>query len=279
MTTIDDRTILITGATDGLGRALAEHLAGKGATLLLHGRDEAKGHRCLAEISKASGNDRLEWYQADFADLNQVETMAEEIRNRHMRLDVLISNAGIGAHTLDGHNPSKYEREQSIQGHELRFAVNYLAGFALIHALYPLLNQTAKLESARIISISSAGQAPIDFNDPMLCNNYDGVHAYCQSKLAQIMMTFDLAERCSDTNVAAVALHPSTYMATKIVETPISSVQDGVNATAALVNAPLLSVINNKYFNVKNEAVAHQQAYDLNARARLRDLSEQLTGF
>jgi NAD(P)-dependent dehydrogenase (short-subunit alcohol dehydrogenase family) len=271
--TVDERTILITGATDGLGLGLAHHLARSGCTLLLHGRDEAKGERVIAEISKATGNDRLEWYQADFADLEQVDAMAEQIRERHTQLHVLVNNAGIGTVV-----PGGPERQVSKQGHELRFAVNYLAGFALIRWLYPVLNQTGRLDRARIVSVSSAGQQPIDFDDVMLERNYDGGRAYCQSKLAQIMMTMDLAERYTDTKVAATALHPSTFMNTKIVSTPLTTVDDGVQATMRLIDEDDASHINGKYFNVHDEARALDQAYDDEARARLRDLSEELIG-
>jgi len=269
MSTVDERTILVTGATDGHGRALAERLAKTGATILIHGRDIAKGEQTIAEISKATGNDRLEWYQADFADLTQVHDMTERIRDYHTQLHVLINNAGIGG---------RGNREVSKQGHELRFAVNYLAGFALIRGLYPLMNQTAKLSPTRIINVSSAGQMPINFDNVMLLEKYDAHRAYCQSKLAQIMMTFDLADRWNDTNVAAVALHPSTFMNTKMVDTPMSTVEEGVIATSRLVNAPSTAAINGKYFNVMDEADAHIQAYDVEARTRLRELSEELTG-
>jgi NAD(P)-dependent dehydrogenase (short-subunit alcohol dehydrogenase family) len=269
MTTIDERTILVTGATDGHGRALAERLARTGATVLIHGRDEARGEQTIAKISKLTGNDRLEWYQADFADLNQVHDMAARIRDDHTQLHMLISNAGIG---------NSVDREESKQGYELRFAVNYLAGFALIRDLYPLLNQTAKFSPTRVISVSSVGQVPIDFDDVMLTKSYNPRRAYCQSKLAQIMMTFDLAERCKDTNVAAVALHPSTYMNTKMVTTPMSTIEDGVAATLHLANAVSTAAINGKYFDILDEAEAHPQAYDRDARTRLRELSEELTG-
>src|SRR4051812_37017926 len=113
MSTIDERIILVTGATDGHGRALAERLASTGATVLIHGRDEAKGEETIAEISKITGNDRLEWYQADFADIDQVHDMATRIRDDHTQLHMLISNAGIG------NGP---DRQESKQGYELRFA-------------------------------------------------------------------------------------------------------------------------------------------------------------
>lgn len=269
MRDLREQTILITGATDGLGKALAIDLARTGATLLLHGRDEARGRATLAEIRDQADTDKLRWYRADLADLDQVRRLAAEIARDHGRLDVLVSNAGIGTVV-----PGGGVRQESAQGHELRFAVNYLAGFLLVRLLRPLLVASAP---ARIVHVASAGQAPIDFDDVMLTRNYNGIQAYCQSKLAQIMFTFDLAEELGATGVTANALHPATYMPTKIVAKPISSIADGVGATARLVAAPALDGVSGRYFNGTREARAHAQAYDPRARARLRDLSERLT--
>ena len=122
---------------------------------------------------------------------------------------MLLNNAGIGT-TLPGGG----KRQESEDGYELRFAVNYLAPFLLTRKLLPTLRHSAP---ARIVNVSSAGQAPIDFRDVMLKHNYDGVQAYCQSKLALVMFTFDLAEELPATTVTANCLHPATYMPTKMV--------------------------------------------------------------
>ena len=154
--------------------------------------------------------------------------LADAVGRDHDHLDVLVSNAGIGSDV-----PGGGARQESADGIELRFAVNYLAGFALTHLLWP---QLATALSARVVSVSSAGQAPIDFDDVMLERSYSGIQAYCQSKLAQIMMTFDLTGGGNgDPSVVATALHPSTYMPTKIVHSPVSTVADGVRATSRLV--------------------------------------------
>jgi NAD(P)-dependent dehydrogenase (short-subunit alcohol dehydrogenase family) len=262
------KTVLITGATDGLGRALATDLAGRGATLLVHGRDDDRGRATLAEIAEATGSDRLSWYRADLASLAEVRGLAEAVGRDHDRLDVLVSNAGIGSDV-----PGGGARQESADGVELRFAVNYLAGFALTHLLWP---QLAAAPSARIVSVSSAGQAPIDFDDVMLERSYSGIQAYCQSKLAQIMMTFDLAGG-GDPSVVATALHPSTYMPTKIVRSPVSTISDGVRATSRLIWQLPPDRVDGQYFNVERPTRAHAQAYDLDARARLRRLSDELT--
>src|SRR6266700_6129402 len=209
MRPLTEQVILITGATDGLGKAVAIHLARAGAMLLLHERDEARRQHTLEAIRAQTGNTRLQWYRADFASLAQVRVLAERLAREQEHLEVLVNNAGIGT-TLPGGG----KRQESEEGYELRFAVNYLAPFLLTRRLVPTLRQSAP---ARIVNVSSAGQAPINFGDVMLSRRYDGVQAYCQSKLALIMLTFDLAEELARTGVTANCLHPGTYMPTKMV--------------------------------------------------------------
>jgi len=255
--------VLITGATDGLGRALAHAADAAGATVLVHGRSEERIADTLSELS-----DRARAYRADLASLDEVRRLAGEIAGAEPRLDVLVNNAGIGTNV-----PGGPQRQESLDGHELRFAVNYLAGYALTRRLLDLLRRSAP---ARIVNVSSAGQAPIDFDDVMLERHYDGVQAYCQSKLAQILFTFDLAEELAGSGVVATCLHPATYMPTKIVPSPISSIQDGVDATWRLMTGPA-DEVDGRYFNGLREARADAQAYDADARRRLRELSEKLT--
>ena len=261
-------TILVTGSTDGLGRAVATSLAESGARVVLHGRDDARGKEAMAEIRAATGNQDIHWQRADFASLDSVAALAEGVQRDYDRLDVLVNNAGLG---------TSGPREESEDGHELRFAVNYLAHFALTRALLPLLGASAP---ARIVNVSSAGQAPIDFDDVMLENRYDGVQAYCQSKLAQVMFTIDLAEELDPGAVAANCLHPASYMPTKMVRkagvSPMSSLEQGRDATVRLVNDAQLAGVSGRYFNGLDESRAHPQAYDREARRRLRELSERL---
>ncbi len=274
MRPLSEQTILITGATDGLGRALAHRLAADGATLLLHGRDEAKGERTLAEVREQSGNDRSRFLCADLASLDEVRGLGELVLGETDRLDVLVNNAGIG--TSSG---GAQEREESRDGFELRFAVNYLSGYLLTHLLLGLLEGSAP---ARVVNVSSAGQAPIDFDDVMLTKRYSGVQAYCQSKLAQIMFTIDLAELMRDRGVSANCLHPATYMPTKMVRAagvePVSSLEQGTEATLRLIADPALDGVSGRYFNGLREASPDPQAEDPQARARLRALSDGLCG-
>ncbi len=272
MRPLAEQTILITGATDGLGRALATELAGAGATLLVHGRDDHRGQETVAAMSRATGNDRLHWLRADLASLGEVRALGERVLDGFERLDALVNNAGIGTTV-----PGGGQRMESRDGYELRFAVNYLAGYLLTRLLLGLLERSA---SARIVNVSSAGQAQIDFDDVMLDRHYSGVQAYCQSKLAQIMFTFDLAEELQDRGATATCLHPATYMPTKMVVEggiePVSSLQEGVEATMRLVADPALDGVSGVYFNGLREAEPLRQALDPQARARLRQLSDGL---
>ena len=264
------KTVLVTGATDGLGRALARELAAAGAAVLIHGRDRERIRRAESEIRRATGSERLRGYLADFSSLAEVRTMAEEIHANERRLDVLVSNAGIGTVV-----PGDGERMQSADGYELRFAVNYLAGYMLVRELLDLLKGSAP---ARIVNVSSAGQMALDFDDLMLERGYSGVRAYCQSKLAQILFTLRLAEELEGTGVTATCLHPATYMPTKIVASPTSTLEEGVAATFALAADPALEGVTGRYFNGFRESRADEQAYEPAARQRLADLSQALVG-
>jgi NAD(P)-dependent dehydrogenase (short-subunit alcohol dehydrogenase family) len=251
--------ILITGATDGLGRGLAAAVAAGGHTVLVHGRSQERVEATLAELP----GEGHRGYLADLSSLDEVRGLATEVNEREERLDVLVNNAGIG---FDG------EREESSDGIELRFAVNYLAGFLLTNELLPLLERS---KPARIVNVSSAGQTPIDFDDPMIEHEYTGMRAYCQSKLAQVLFTVDLAERLPD-GVTVTALHPATFMPTKMVPSPASTLEEGVEATMRLVADPALDGVSGAYFNGQREQRADPQAYDADARRQLRELSERL---
>jgi NAD(P)-dependent dehydrogenase (short-subunit alcohol dehydrogenase family) len=266
---LSDRTVLVTGATDGLGRALARELASAGATVLLHGRDRERLRQTEAEIQDATGPHRLRCYRADLSSLAEVRTMADAVVAGEQRLDVLVNNAGIGT-TVPGGD----RRLVSADGYELRFAVNHLAGYLLTHRLLDLLRASAP---ARIVNVSSAGQMPLDFDDLMLERDYSGVRAYCQSKLAQILFTFQLAEEdLRGTGVTATCLHPATYMPTKLVSSPTSTLEEGVAATLALVADPALEGVTGEYFNGTRRSRADEQAYDAAARRRLDEISRAL---
>lgn len=228
--TAKNQVALITGSTDGVGRRVAERLAGDGVTVLIHGRDQVRGERLLADIRKAGGTGAF--HPADLASLEAVRGLAQAVRSRHDRLDILINNAGVGT------GKPGSGRQVSQDGHELRFAVNYLGGFLLTRLLLPLLTAGGP---ARIVNVASVGQQPLDFANLMLERGYSGGRAYCQSKLAQIMFTFDLAEEFKDSSVTANCLHPATYMDTTMVRdsgvSPLSSVDEGADAILHLVRS------------------------------------------
>jgi len=267
------KTILITGSTDGVGRYVAAHLAAQGADVLIHGRDAARAQSLIGEIVRG-GHAAPTFYQADLSSLAGVRQLADAVRADHDRLDVFVSNAGIGSRSM-----GSGERRESADGFELRFAVNYLAGFLLVHLLLPLLKAAAP---SRIVNVASLGQQPIDFDDVMITKNYSGARAYAQSKLAQIMFTIDLAAELKETGVTVNALHPATYMNTTMVReggaTPISTVEQGGEAILHLVAGDDVAGRSGLFFNGLQEAGANPQAYDQAARKRLRALSRKFTG-
>ena len=270
-------TILITGATDGLGEMVATDLAGKGCNLLLHGRDPIKGQRVLARIREQTGNDRLHYFNADLAYLAEVNLLAAAIGESRPRLDVLINNAGIGA------GPDTKRRETSADGFELRLAVNYLAPFLLTRRLLPLLRRTAeRYGKARIVNVASVAQRAFDFDDVMFERDYSGMSAYSRSKLALVMFTFDLAEELTGTRVTANALHPASLMDTRMVRewfgAPLNTVEAGAVHVERLAMDEELDCVSGVYFDQDKPARAAPQAYDDAARRRLREQSLRWTG-
>lgn len=266
------KTVLITGSTDGVGRYVAAKLAAAGAHVLIHGRDEARA-KTLADEVHREGHGGATFYQADLSSLAGARKLAEEVMAGHKRLDVFISNAGIGSMS------PRSERQVSADGHELRFAVNYLSGFLLARLLLPLLKASAP---SRIVNVASLGQHPLDFDDVMLTKGYTGTRAYAQSKLAQIMSTVDLAGELDGSGVTVNALHPATYMNTTMVReggiTPMSTVEQGGEAILHLAEGDDMAGKTGLFFNGMQPSKANAQAYDGAARQRLRSLSLQLTG-
>jgi NAD(P)-dependent dehydrogenase (short-subunit alcohol dehydrogenase family) len=264
------KIVLVTGSTDGVGRLVARRLADQGARVLIHGRNSDRGKALLEQIRAARGS--AVFVPADFSSLNEVRRLADVVRQECDHLDLLINNAGIGSG-----GPAK--RETSQDGYELRFAVNYLAGFLLTRLSLPLMMID---KPARIVNVSSLGQHPIDFDDVMLTRGYSGQRAYAQSKLAQIMFTFDLAHELDPATITANCLHPATYMATTMVRqsgnTPISTVEEGAESILNLAVSENLAGNSGEFYNGLRPSRANAQAYDDRARERLRVLSMHLTG-
>lgn len=149
--TFSEKTILITGATDGLGKLVATHLAEKGARLLLHGRNRKKGQALLKELKSKTANEQLFYYNANFSALDEVQAMSNKVLIENKRIDILINNAGLYSKT----------REISQNGHELTMTVNYIAQVLLTERLLPVM----AANSGKIINVASAAQEQIDFSD------------------------------------------------------------------------------------------------------------------
>jgi len=273
MKDLSKQVILITGSTDGLGKAVAIEFAKKGATVLLQGRNPEKGHAVLNEIQEITENEKLSYYNADFSSLKEVQVLADEVLDKNSKLDMLINNAGIGG------DEQKNTRELSKEGFELRFTVNYLAPFLLTMRLLPLLKKCAP---SQIVNVSSGAQEAIDFDDVMLEKNYNGSRAYAQSKLALVMFTFSLAQELKNTQVNVNCLHPASMMDTKLVRKeggePRTSVKEGVDTIVYVATSPDTEHITGIYFDHHKPTKAEPQVYASKARDKLYELSLKLTG-
>jgi NAD(P)-dependent dehydrogenase (short-subunit alcohol dehydrogenase family) len=239
-------SVLITGSTDGLGRALAAELRRRGHDVVVHGRDRGRVEAVAREVGAVGA------HVADFARLDDVRALAEAARG----VDVLVNNAGVIVP----------ERRLSEDGIELTFQVNHLAGFLLTLLMLP----------PRTVNVASIGQRAPDFDNLMLERGYEGYRAYAQSKLAQIMFTFELAELRPD--LVVNALHPATLMDTKMARDTFgmtrSTVAEGVEATAAVVE---IEDSSGRYFDGRRPARADAAAYDRGIRRQLWDVSAELT--
>lgn len=254
-------TALVTGATDGHGRRVAVDLAARGWTVLVHGRDPTRGE---AVVREAGGDAQL--VLADLASLDAARALAHEALSRVGRLDALLNNAGLIVE----------RRQVSSDGIELTFAVNHLAHVALTHEL---LRAQAP---SRIINVASLAAAPLDPRDPLLERDYDPLRAYGQSKLAQVMWTFDLAQDLDPGRTTVNAIHPATLMDTTMVRESygrsMTTVAEGAAATERLVVDPALDGVSGRFFDGRRETRAHPGAYDPEKRRQLRELTARLLG-
>jgi NAD(P)-dependent dehydrogenase (short-subunit alcohol dehydrogenase family) len=260
------KVVMITGSTDGLGREVARRVAALGASVIVHGRNQERGQSVVDEIAK-EGQGTARFYAADLASLDETRALAQTILRDYDRLDVLVNNAGILLR----------DRQVSKDGHELHFAVNYLSGFLLTRSLLPMIVASAP---SRIVNVASVAQSPIDFDDVMLERPGRGGQGYGQSKLAQILLTMDLAEELKGRNVTVTALHPATMMDTSLVREAGMKARATVAEGADAVMRQIVGqdVQSGQYYNGLQPARANAQAYDEQARARLEQLSMRLTG-
>jgi NAD(P)-dependent dehydrogenase (short-subunit alcohol dehydrogenase family) len=261
-------TVLITGATSGLGRYLARELASSGWQVLAHGRDPVRVADSCAELGGGARG-----LVADLARLGDVRELAAQVGAEVPRLDVLVNNAGIGFGA-----PGEV-RQVSADGHELRFAVNYLAPVLLTRLLVPLLTASAP---SRIVNVGSLGQVAFDPADAEFEHGYNGVDAYRRSKLALAAFTFGLAGELDPATVTVNCLHPATFMNTAMVRqggiTPVSTVQDGGEATMRLITDPALDGVTGQFFDGLRTSRALPEAYDRQFRAKLGEVTGRMLG-
>jgi NAD(P)-dependent dehydrogenase (short-subunit alcohol dehydrogenase family) len=264
------RVALITGATSGLGQAVARALAERGLHVLVHGRDSERAHAVAGQIRAAGGSAAT--YLADLSSLGQTRALAERVSADHAAIHLLINNAGVGP----GRPPYR-KHILSEDGHELRFAVNYLAPALLARRLVPSLKNG---EPARIVNVASAGQAPIDFADLRIDHRYTGTRAYYRSKFALVVFTFDLAAELAGNAITVNCLHPATLMNTHMVRQawvpPMSSITTGVRAVMNLAVEPTGAAVTGRYFDGLRDANAHRAAYDPAVQSKLRAVTNEI---
>jgi len=275
------KTVLVTGATGGIGKATALRLASMGARIGITGRDRARAQLAAAAIARESGNDLIDVFVADMSSQAEVRRLAMEILTAYPRLDVLINNVGgFWAH-----------RHVTADGLERTFALNHLAPFLLTSLLLERLKASAP---ARIVTVSSGAQSMgrIDFDNLMGERDYSGQHAYNQSKLANIMFTYELAKRLEGTGVTATALHPgvtSTAFGSEdtargwgpliAVMRPFMQRPDrGADTSVYLASSPDVDGVSGKYFAKRKSARTSESSYDSAAAGRLWRASADLVG-
>lgn len=263
------RTMLITGSTEGLGRGVAERLAGPDVALIIHGRDAERGAAVVETVRRAGSDARF--FAADLASLKEVRRLVGAITAEYEALDVIINNAGYARFS----GP----REESADGVEMHLAINYVAPRVLTQELLPVIGVDGM---AQVINVASVGQQPIDFDDLMVERDYDGRLACARSKLAEVMLAFDFAAALDPERIHVNALHPATFMDTPTLRAndlkPVSSLESGIEAVLALIGRVDRTGISGYFFDGRQEASAHAQAYDMKARRRLDEAGLRLAG-
>jgi retinol dehydrogenase-14 len=274
-----NRTCLITGANSGIGKVTAGALAANGTTVIMVCRDRTRGEAARAEIRRVTNNDRVELLIADLSEQRQIRRLAADVKERFSELHVLINNAGIW----------NDKREVTADGYETTWALNHLAYFLLTEELIDLLKASAP---ARIINVSSDYHklGHIDFDDIQLNRGYTGGKAYGQSKLANVIFTYELARRLKGTGVTANCLHPGavntnffnnvkglfgvlTWIGKPFLRTPAK----GAETVVWLASSPEIEGVTGKYFFDRREKQSSPESYDRNVASRLWEVSEKMT--
>ncbi|HST19974.1 MAG TPA: SDR family oxidoreductase [Blastocatellia bacterium] len=271
------KVAMVTGANSGIGLVTARELADRGATVVIVCRDRERGEAALTEIKARNGNNAVELMLCDLASQKSIREFAEEFKRTHDRLDVLVNNAGV------------YIRNRAlVEGNlETTFAVNHLAYFLLTNLLLDVITRSA---SARIVNVASGAHTygRIDFDNLQGEKNYKGVRAYANSKLANILFTYELARRLSSTRVTANCLHPGAVATSifralpKFVEAIIKLVtlspEKGAETSIYLASSPDVDGVTGKYFVKKTETRSSPESYNEDTARKLWTVSAQLTG-
>ena len=271
---------LVTGASSGIGHEIAKALARRGATVVTVSRGGGSGDEKTSQIRRETSNSEVTFMPADLSSINEVRRLAERFKARFDRLDVLVNNAGI----------FMSKRKLTEDGYELTFALNHLAPFLLTHLLMEPLVRSAP---ARIVTTSSGAESfgKMHFDDLML-QNYGGWKAYGQSKLANLLFTYELSKRLSGTGVAANAFHPGGVatgfglnnsgvvpllfgtLLRPFLKTPEQGAQSGIY----LASSPDIEGVTGRYYIDEMPATSSKRSYDANAQRRLWLESERLVG-
>ncbi len=265
---MEERIILITGSTDGIGKQTVLELGGLGGTLIIHGRTEERCRNAHAEIMEKSGNNKIAWDKADLGSFAQIKTLSENVHNRYSRLDILINNAGVFEKSF----------RLSEDGFEMTFAVNHLATFLITGLLLDLLRESPY---GRIINVSSKAHGNyIDFNNLQGERGFDPHEAYSVSKLCNILFTYELAERIKENGITVNCLHPGV-IDTKLLRSGWSgglSVSEGGKTSVYLAASPEVSGITGRYFVGKEQMASSPISYNQGIRKSLWEMSEKTTG-
>lgn len=278
---MNGRICLVTGANSGIGKATALGLAKMGATVVMVCRDASKGQAALAEIRQKSGNNSMDLLVADFSSQAAIRSLASEFRSKYQHLHMLINNAGV----------YYTKRHVTVDGLEAMFAVNYLARFLLTNLLLDIIKRSAP---ARIINVAGAYHAKgkINFNDLQGEKNFDGQHANHQSKLADVLFTYELARRLEGTGVTVNCLHPgmvATDLIDKDRDFPVffkylyklskplmKSPARGAETSLYLASSPEVEVVTGRYFVNKKIAQSSPKSHDTQLAQHLWEVSEKL---
>jgi retinol dehydrogenase-14 len=274
-------TVLVTGGTGGIGLATASGLAGLGARVGIVGRDPGRAADAADEIRRSAPGARVDTFVADLSSQSEVRRLADEVLASYPRLDVLVNNVGgYWAH-----------RHVTADGLEHTFALNHLAPFLLTHLLRGLLVTSAP---ARVVTVSSGAQSMgrIDFDDLQGERDYDGQRAYNQSKLANVLFTYELARRLEGTGVTANVLHPGVVrtrfgqedsgrwmrLLLPVVRPFLKSPERGARTSVHLASAPELAGVSGRYFANSAPRKSSARSYDAQVATRLWETSAELTG-